>query len=48
MTYGTFLSYVVPAVLAMALSGVYAIVDGFLWATASGIRGCRPSILPIR
>lgn len=39
MTYGTFLSYVVPAVLAMALSGVYAIVDGFFVGNRIGDPG---------
>jgi len=39
MTYGTFLSYVVPAVLAMALSGVYALVDGFFVGNRIGDPG---------
>ena len=29
--YKSFISYVIPSVLAFALSGIYAIVDGFCW-----------------
>lgn len=44
----TFAAYVAPSVFACALSGIYAIVDGFLWETAWGISGCPPSISPIQ
>ena len=36
-----FFQYVIPSVLSFALSGVYTIVDGFLWETALGIWGFR-------
>lgn len=39
MTARLFLSYVVPAVLAMTLSGVYAIVDGFFVGNRIGDPG---------
>lgn len=39
MTVRTFLSYVIPAVLAMTLSGVYAIVDGFFVGNRIGDMG---------
>lgn len=39
MTHRTFLSYVIPAVLAMTLSGVYAIVDGFFVGNRIGDLG---------
>lgn len=39
MTVRTFLAYVIPAVLAMTLSGVYAIVDGFFVGNRIGDMG---------
>ena len=43
-----FFSYVIPSILGFALSGVYAIVDGFLSATASVTQDWRRSASPIR
>ena len=37
----TFAAYVAPSVFACALSGIYAIVDAFLWETAWGISAVR-------
>lgn len=39
-----FFRYVIPSMLAFALSGVYAIADGFLWATLWGITRWPPLI----
>lgn len=46
--YKVFASYVIPSVLAFALSGVYAIVDGFLWEGAQEMQDCLLSISPFR
>ena len=35
-TYKTFYSYVIPSVLAFALSGIYTIVDGFFVGRSVG------------
>lgn len=45
--YKRFFSYVIPSVLAFALSGIYTIIDGFLSETVSGISVCLQSILHI-
>lgn len=37
-----FFSYVIPSLLAFALSGVYSIVDGFSSGTASATPGLLP------
>ena len=41
--YKIFISYVIPSVLAFALSGIYAIVDGFLLEIVWEILGFPPS-----
>ena len=43
-----FAACVFPAVFAFALSGIYAIVDGFFVGRSIGDTGLRPSILHIR
>ena len=44
----TFMNYVIPSVLSFALSGVYAIVDGFFVGNTMGDIGLSPSTLPTR